>query len=337
MQWSGLVRKRTRIAPSASVRVGNREISLTDFLIGYLTIAGDSNGEKDSELAQARQVFLAAGLAALSEVHGGREWAQLGLGLDTPAGPRLYGQLADAARALLDDGTAVNFFFMHKPPGLRVRFQAAAGRRDELRARMVTLVERLPVREVRPAVYEPEASLFGGSTSMEFVHQLFTADALGWLEVHRDRVGDPAPAWAVSLLLLRAVFDGLGIVGWEDRGVWDLVRRDVGRRLSAAARQVSGLDQAAAGLVAHWAAPARNRELLPEWAQAVVDRHRERALLIGARWRAGYFETDEARVGPRRCAAYYTVFHWNRARLSGVRQCLIAESLAFQAGQDRDE
>lgn len=50
-----------------------------------------------------------------------------------------------------DDGTAVNFFFMHKPPGLRVRCQAAAGRCDELRTRMVTMIERLPVREVLPA------------------------------------------------------------------------------------------------------------------------------------------------------------------------------------------
>ncbi|MGH8917681.1 MAG: thiopeptide-type bacteriocin biosynthesis protein, partial [Actinomycetes bacterium] len=91
------------------------------------------------------------------------------------------------------------------------------------------------------------------------------------------------------------------------------------------------------GLAAHWAAPASLRELLPEWARVVVDRHREQALLIGARWRAGYFETEGARIGPRRCAAYYTVFHWNRARLSGARQCLLAESLADPKGAVSDE
>lgn len=327
----------TRLVAPISVRVGKREISLADFLIGCVAQAGEQIGEGDSELAQAQRAFIAAGLAALPDVHGGREWIQLGLRLDTTAGPRLYGELADAARALLDGGTAVNFFFMHKPPGLRVRFQAAAGQSDELRTRVVTMSERLPVREVLPAVYEPEASLFGGSTSMEFVHQLFTADSLAWLEVHRDRAGEPVPAWAVSLLLLRAVFDGLGIVGWEDHGVWDLVRRDAGRHLDARVQQISGLDRAAAGLATHWTAPAGIRELLPEWARAVVDRHREQALLIGARWRAGYFETNGARIGPRRCAAYYTVFHWNRARLSAVRQGLIAESLADPRSRGSDE
>lgn len=326
-----------QLAAPASVRVGNREIPLADFLTGCLPIAGGSVGEGNSELAEAQRVFLAAGLAALSDVPSAREWVQLGLRLDTPAGPGLYGELADAARALLDEGTAVNFFFMHKPPGLRVRFQAATGRCGELRRRVMTMAKRLPVREVLPTVYEPEASLFGGSTSMEFVHQMFTADSLSWLEVHRDRPGEPVPAWAVSLLLLRAVFDGLGIVGWEDRGIWDLVRREAGRRLGPAARQVSGLDRAATGLTAYWAVPARIREMLPQWARAVVDAHREQALLIGARWRAGYFETEGARIGPRRCAAYYTVFHWNRARLSGARQCLIAESLANLSVEGSDE
>ncbi|MGH3911952.1 MAG: thiopeptide-type bacteriocin biosynthesis protein [Pseudonocardiaceae bacterium] len=289
---------------------------------------GDSTRDGDSELAAARQAFLTAGLTALSEVRGGQDWVQVGLGLDTPAGPQLYSELAEAARALLDEGTAVNFFFLHKPPGLRVRFQAAAGRYDELRVRVGTMAQRLPIRQALPAVYEPEAALFGGSTSMDFVHQLFTADSLGWLDVHRNRAAEPVPAWAVSLLLLRAVFDGLGIVGWEDRGVWDLVRHEAGRRLDPAARQVSELDRAAAGLAKHWAAPAQLRELLPPGVRAMVDRHREQAVLIGARWRAGYFETGAARIGPRRCAAHYTVFHWNRARLSGVRQCLLAEALA---------
>lgn len=231
-----------QLGAPASVRVGHREISLADFLLGCLAIADGSIGEEgDSELANAQRAFLVAGSAALSEVHGSCEWVQLGLRVDTSAGPRLYGELADAERALLNEGTAVNFFFMHKPPGLRVRFQAAAGQRDKLRVRTMAMAQRLPVREVRPAVYEPEACLFGGSTAMEFVHQLFTADSLSWLEVHRhrDRAGEPVPAWAVSLLLLRAVFDGLGIVGWEDRGVWELVRGEAGRRLGAAAQQVT--------------------------------------------------------------------------------------------------
>jgi hypothetical protein len=35
-----------------------------------------------------------------------------------------------------------------------------------------------------------------------------------------------------------------------------------------------------------------------------------------------------AGVGPREAAAYYVVFHWNRAKLSFGRQALITEALA---------
>lgn len=76
-------------------------------------MAGGSIGDGDSDLGKAQRTFLTAGLAALSEVPSAQEWVQLRLRLDTPAGPGLYGELANATRALLDEGTAVNFFFMH--------------------------------------------------------------------------------------------------------------------------------------------------------------------------------------------------------------------------------
>lgn len=176
----------------ALIRIGDREVSLTDFLLGCAAGVDGVPGEEseNSEWAVAQRVFLKAGFAALPGLHGDDgDWVQLGLELDTSAGPRLYGELAGLARALLDEAVAVNFFFMHKPPGMRVRFQAVTGRQDELRQRLMTMVESLPVRGVRPGVYEAENYLFGGGSSMEFVHQLFTADSLAWLEVHRDRPG----------------------------------------------------------------------------------------------------------------------------------------------------
>ncbi|GHF16531.1 hypothetical protein GCM10017786_58030 [Amycolatopsis deserti] len=79
-------------------------------------------------------------------------------------------------------------------------------------------------------------------------------------------------------------------------------------------------------------AAARNRpdELaatVPAPARRLAERHTEQA-----RWWNRYFTADGARVGPRRAAAYYVVFHWNRARLAFGRQVLLAESPA--AGDD---
>lgn len=88
----------TPLAAPASVRVGNREMPLADFLIGCFAVAGGSIGDGDSDLAKAQRTFLTAGLAALSEVPSAQEWVQLRLRLDTPAGPGLYGELANATR-----------------------------------------------------------------------------------------------------------------------------------------------------------------------------------------------------------------------------------------------
>ncbi|MFE1449808.1 lantibiotic dehydratase C-terminal domain-containing protein [Streptomyces olivaceoviridis] len=114
---------------------------------------------------------------------------------------------------------------MHKPPGLRARFRAAEpSGAEDLRAALLRRLD--PGRQGGhswarpvPGVYEPETYLFGGPRSMPWAHALFTADSRTWLDVHTAVAGAPAPpGWRVSLTLLHAVFDGLGIVGWEHVG-----------------------------------------------------------------------------------------------------------------------
>ncbi|MGZ0199556.1 thiopeptide-type bacteriocin biosynthesis protein, partial [Streptomyces sp. RM1] len=172
--------------------------------------------------AAARRTFLTVGLEALRAHAPEAGWVQLNLAVTPPP----YGRLAAAAEELLGTGRARGFFFMHKPAGLRVRFLAAEPSRvPELRAALLRRLtpERTEDAGTRPmaGVYEPEIYLFGGPRSMPWVHELFTADSRAWLDVHTAAAGDPAPAgWRVSLALLHAVFDGLGIVGSEHRGVW---------------------------------------------------------------------------------------------------------------------
>lgn len=110
-----------------------------------------------------------------------------------------YRQLAATVGEFTESGQARDFFFMHKPPGPRVRFRAA---------------EPSGAEDLRAA-------------------RLFTADSRAWLDVHTAVAGAPAPSgWRVSLTLPHAVFDSLGIVGWEHVGSG----RPYGRRPGAGCR-----------------------------------------------------------------------------------------------------
>ncbi|HWK28581.1 MAG TPA: thiopeptide-type bacteriocin biosynthesis protein [Solirubrobacter sp.] len=253
-------------------------------------------------------------------------WAQVGV---HPAGARrreLYVRIAGFARELLGAGGAEELFFMHKPPGLRLRFKGApAGVVDAevARWRRDGLVDG-----VEPGVYEPEERLFGGPRSMTFAHTLFTIDSLVWLDFHA--LSEQQPAWLLSLAMLRPVFEGLGVVGWEDIGVWDGVRRHAGRRLPEHAVAPEYVN-VARSLRAVWADPGAVvdpgvAEILEPYAGAL------RAAASG--WRAGYFGRRGAELGPRAALAVHVVFHWNRGALSGGLQALLAESLAERIGDD---
>ncbi|MEU7281717.1 thiopeptide-type bacteriocin biosynthesis protein [Streptomyces sp. NPDC045431] len=282
--------------------------------------------------AAARRAFLTAGLRALREDLPETGWVQVSVAPEPSAWPLLYGRVVEAADELLATGLARDFFFMHKPPGLRVRFRASeASRAGELRAALGRHFERRDGAWSRPyaGVYEPETYLFGGPHSMPYLHGLFTADSRAWLDLHTAAPGEAAPPdWRVSLILLRTVLDALGIVGWEHRGVWQVVREETGRRLPDGLRG-EGRQRAADGIRAYWnETPDAQLDALPKAWRDVLRSHREAARRAAEHWRAGYFESGEATVGPRRAAAHHVIFHWNRGRFSVARQCLLTEALA---------
>ncbi|MFF3341445.1 thiopeptide-type bacteriocin biosynthesis protein [Streptomyces flavidovirens] len=297
-------------------------------------------GAEGPGYAAARRAFLAAGLQALREHEPDAGWVQLNVAWDASGPSRPYVHLAAAAQEAFGTGLARDFFFMHKPPGLRIRFRAAEPSRMPLLH--ATVMRHLPLgREgeatARPVagVYEPETYLFGGPLSMPYVHALFTVDSRAWLDLHTAVAGDPAPSdWRVSLTLLRAVFDGLGIVGWEHRGVWHVVREETGRRLSDGLREPAR-QRAADGIRAYWDQSADDQlAALPKAWQDVLGPHREAVSKAAERWRTHYFASGDATVGPRRAAAHHVIFHWNRGRLSTARQCLLTEALAADGNEE---
>ncbi|MFF8693578.1 thiopeptide-type bacteriocin biosynthesis protein [Streptomyces sp. NPDC015144] len=278
--------------------------------------------------------------------HPEASWVQVNLTPRPTAWPRLYAWLAGTARDLLAADTARAFFFMHKPPGMRLRFQAyGAGGTVPLRTELLGRLGEFDGLAGPPvcAVYEPESYLFGGPASMPWVHELFTADSLAWLDHHTrcpatgtgtDAGVVAAADWRLSLFLLRDMFDGLRIVGWEHRGVWDAVRTDTGRGLPDGLRDAA-LRRAAEGIRAHWRQP-RDRLLaaLPGECRAVAEGHGDAVRRAADHWRTGYFESGDAVRGPRRAAAYAVIFHWNRGRFSFARQSLLTEALADDGAVD---
>jgi thiopeptide-type bacteriocin biosynthesis protein len=75
------------------------------------------------------------------------------------------------------------FFFMRKPPGVRLRFALRAPRKEavgEIESCLHGLMRRGVIGKWFPSVYEPETFKFGGSEAIEAVHAYFFADSTAW-------------------------------------------------------------------------------------------------------------------------------------------------------------
>jgi hypothetical protein len=166
---------------------------------------------------------------------------------------------------------------------------------------------------------------------MGFVHSLFTVDSLIWLDYHSCRAVEGeavSPAWLVSMAALRTVFDGLDITGWEDIGVWDRIRNIAGRRLVDVTHSLPLYAEIAKEIREAWSRSDQILDELHPSVGAILIQH-DSALRAGAeRWHSGYFRNRTASLGPRAAAAFYVIFHWNRAALSLTEQALLTESLA---------
>lgn len=261
-------------------------------------------------------------------------WLQYNVEVDW-ATAELYQALRADVTELLDAGEVADFFFLHKPPGLRLRYRTTPADRpavaDRVEASLDDLCHRGLLRGWHPAVYEPEQRLFGGAESMRSVHRVFTADSLAWLGFHADQPADgrrPTATWAMSLLMIRELLNALGVAGWEDIDVWDRLGRYGQRMLDTDFAEDARVGRIAAALRRDWAEPERLREQLPVDGPPLLDQWARSVAAIGKEWLDGYFTTRDAAVGPRHAAAFTIIFHWNRARLPIGQQALITHTLA---------
>ena len=265
-------------------------------------------------------------------------WVQVSVSRpsDDASASRLLTRIRSLINALFAEELIENFFFMNKPPGLRLRFEATRAAPD-VASRVKPDIsawraEGLIDVEVC-GVYEPEVQLFGGPRSIPHVHAIFTLDSLVWLEYQSQLAVRRYPdidVWNLSFAVLRSLFDGLGIVGWEDLNAWKYVADRTGRRLPPSVAGWPDFANFESNVHATW-------DRATDWTNRVGHRLAEGSVLAtcqdalraaGARWKSAYFDQPDAWIGPRQAAAYVTIFHWNRAGFSAPQQALIAGALA---------
>lgn len=278
-----------------------------------------------------RQAFFAAGCYAMEAMIEDDGWVQLSLQPGGGYTATFYAAIADAWEAADKRFALRNAFFMHKPPGLRLRFQGEAAQTADLARHLLEVAgqwhDRGLTRDCRRDIYEPEAQLFGGKASMQHVHRLFTRDSRYWLAHHRHGRG-PAEAMLAALAMLRCVFRGLGIVDWEDLGVWEKVRARTGRSFpEGVGTDTTGIADMSDIIVRVWNSPADVFAVLKADTALSLETAAQELHDIADAWKRDYFQSGEATIGARAAAALYAIFLFNRAGLSLETQVMITEAL----------
>jgi len=169
------------------------------------------------------------------------KWHQRNVALARAAGSALessralFGALAPAVGVWRTQGRLERFFFMRKPPDLRLRFLGDDSLAAELSALLSRLVDEGHVDRYFESEYEPETARFGGPLAMAAMHAWFDADTAAWMRLdaldRRKRLdpvvmalavtndvvsallADPAEAWA----MWRSYAESFGLA--EDRGL----------------------------------------------------------------------------------------------------------------------
>jgi thiopeptide-type bacteriocin biosynthesis protein len=99
------------------------------------------------------------------------------------------------------------YFFIRKPPGLRLRFLPTRAARDDVIDTVIrrfrSLMRTGHLRQVFTSTYEPETYQFGGPQAMALTHAHFTSDTLLWCRIRAlAAVGETQIAGEVLCLAL---------------------------------------------------------------------------------------------------------------------------------------
>lgn len=279
-------------------------------------------------LDAATERFVTAGAGALAANLPSSRWVCFGLeaargGAAAWQSPRFFGALGKNARRWLREGAITGFFFMGKPPGLRLRFEASDPESFEKRLRR-WLSRQGAADYARAQTYEPEEHQFGGPEGARIAHRLFTADSLAAL-AFKAGAGRADSRVTAEFLSLYCILPVLREIALDQLELWDLWRnlRWTGR-LPANPPRSRAVDAVAAQLRPLLDSPwdeAVNR--LPQRERRIVRRAEAETRGLGAQLREAA-DAGELNYPPRKIAPFWLIFQWNRWGLRGAMQRTLA-------------
>lgn len=131
----------------------------------------------------------------------------------------IFAALAPKLSEWRASGALSGFWFMRKPPDLRLRFAGDASFAAELAALLEHLTSQGHIERVFDSVYQPELARFGGAEAMRSVHEFFDVDTAAWMALEELRVAagarlDPLEfsALATDTLVRAASSDSLEVL-----------------------------------------------------------------------------------------------------------------------------
>lgn len=272
------------------------------------------------ELADAAQMFQAAGLAAL-EQRTNSEWYQLAIefadgSMSESVGAACLGPRLDLLQA---QGVVKGWWFMRKPPGWRLRLRTTD--RAAVDRTLRELAEARSIARWWSAIYEPETFAFGGPNGIDIVHELFCADSRGVLDYARKETPGLGRR-ELSLLLISALLREAGL-DWFERG--DVFQRVAEIRPAPSAGHASAMQALAPKMQALLQAAQQADSALLTGTMAFAEpwfiAYEVAGRQLGDAAAQGHLDR-----GPRAVLTHVLIFHWNRLGLSAAAQGVLAHA-----------
>jgi thiopeptide-type bacteriocin biosynthesis protein len=253
-------------------------------------------------------------------------WIQLNVGLERsdgsalPSARALFGALQPLVAELKAAGLLRRFFFMRKPPDVRLRFEGdepEAALAPAIGKALAALREAGAISTAFRSVYEPEVTLFGGPEAMDVMHTYFDADTAGWMAM--DRVAVNSQRTVAKTNLVTAVLNDLFEKVLDDANeIWDVWRNI--RRLVPSEPDPDNRPAGMHSLASLILPPASAGEV-----QALIAY--DRANTTAARELLDVWSSGRLQCGLRGLLAYVALFSFNRYGLSGEVKAAIAEGM----------
>ena len=300
-----------------------------------LAAAAQQIGTAVADLAEAVELYRAAGLRALKSQTDSSDWRQIHVEFadyDTAEhvvavhlGPKLI--RAEAA------GVVSSWWYIRKAPCWRFRFHAGTASMAHMTNFVGSALDDMALRRLVtrwwPGIYEPETAAFGGSGGMAIAHRIFHADSWGILDYLSRRTtsglsNQPIGRRELSILLCSALLRATGQEWHEQGDVWHRVARlrplppgtprDRLHSMTDDLHRLMALDTGPNAEVAGTNGP----------------------LAFAASWFVAFAEAGRAlkdaaadgtmERGIRDILAHHVIFHWNRLGLTDASQGILARA-----------